>query len=123
SREMTVLFPAIFDGSHQRVGVTTIDVVLERMQCDVWKIDVEGMEPDVIRGAGKTLQGAPPRVILAELYDPFVHEVIGLLPSFEVRRVALARADYTLRLLEQIGGQLTDEFCPTSPTYVFTRRK
>jgi hypothetical protein len=79
------------------------------------------LEADVIKGARRTLERSPPRAILAELYDPFVDDVINLLPGYLVRRAALAKADYRLHFLDQIGGALSDEFCPMSPTYVFMR--
>ena len=61
-------------------------------------------------------------MIFVELYDPFVDKFVALLPQFQIRRAALTKANYALELLEQIGGPLGHEFCPTSPTYVFTRR-
>jgi FkbM family methyltransferase len=121
SSAMLTLFPRIFGSQRQRVQVSTIDIALRDIPADVWKLDVEGAEADAIRGAYHTLERAPPRVILAELYDPFVEEVVNLLPQFQVRRAALATADYSLHLLDQVGGALSDEFCATSPIYVFTR--
>jgi hypothetical protein len=119
---MTSLFPDLFDGRHQTVKVFTVDdCVLLNRSSDVWKLDVEGMEVDVIKGAQRTLERSPPRTIIAELYDPFVDNVIKLLPGYRVQRAALAKADYGLHFLDRIGGPLPDEFCSTSPTYVFTR--
>jgi hypothetical protein len=120
---MISFFPNLFDGSLQRVIVTTLDRVLDDRRSDIWKLDVEGAEADVIKGAQLTLERCPPRAIFAELYDPFLKEVVDLLlPAFHVRRAALTRDDYTLHLLEQIGGPLAEAFCPTSPMYVFVRR-
>jgi FkbM family methyltransferase len=121
SPRMTSLFPDLFDDQHQTVRVSTADSILLDRPPDLWKLDVEGLGADVIKGARRTLERSPPRAILAELYDPFVDNVIDLLPGYQARRAALARADYGLRFLDQIGGALSDEFCPTSPTYVFMR--
>jgi FkbM family methyltransferase len=121
SPKMTSLFPGLFDDRRQKVRVSTADCILLDRPSNLWKLDVEGLEADVIMGARRVLQCSPPRAILAELYDPFVDNVIKLLPGYQVRRAALERSDYGLRLLEQVGGSLSDEFCPTSPTYVFTR--
>src|SRR5262245_47847675 len=100
SLEMKELFPHIFDGTLQKVRVTTVDRILEHMRSTIWKLDVEGAEVDVIRGAKATLGRSPPRVIFAELYDRFVHDVVDLLPGFQVWRVALRQNDYNLRLHE-----------------------
>jgi FkbM family methyltransferase len=121
SRDMMALFPSLFGSEHQQVQVSTIDGLLACRPSSIWKIDAEGAEADVIRGARLTLQRSPPRAIFVELYDTFVNEVVELLPGYELRRAALTKADYTLRLLDQVGGTLPDEFCPTSPTYVFAR--
>ena len=121
STTMTSLFPDLFDDQHQTVHVSTADSILLDRPADLWKLDVEGLEADVIEGARQTLERSPPRTILAELYDPFVDNVINLLPGYQVRRAALAKGNYGLQFLDQIGGTLPDEYCPTSPTYVFTR--
>lgn len=121
STTMTSLFPDLFDDQHQTVQVSTADHILLYKPSDLWKLDVEGLEADVIKGAQRTLESSPPRAIFAELYDPFVDNVINLLSGYQVRRAALAKGDYKLRFLDQVGGTLPDEFCPTSPTYVFTR--
>jgi len=122
SPEMLSIFPSLFDGTRQRVEVKTVDFILANRPSDVWKLDVEGAEVDVLKGARRTLERLPPRMIFVELYDPFVDKFVALLPQFQIRRAALTKANYALELLEQIGGPLGHEFCPTSPTYVFTRR-
>ena len=121
SPRMVSLFPNLFDKTVERVEVTTVDLILAERSATLWKLDVEGMEADVIRGARQTLERSPPHTIFAELYDPFVDEFLELLPGFQVRRAALTKKDYALHLFDQIGGPLTDEFCPISPTYVCTR--
>jgi FkbM family methyltransferase len=122
SPAMSSLFPHLFDGQHQAVRVSTVDSILANRPCDLWKLDVEGLEAEVITGARRVLKCSPPRTILAELYDPFVDEVTKLLSGYQVRRAALAKEDYALSFVDKIGGTLSDEFCPTSPTYVFERR-
>jgi FkbM family methyltransferase len=117
------LFPTIFGDQWQKVPASTIDYILSKRPADIWKLDVEGAEADVIRGARLTLKRSPPRVIIAELYDPFVGEVIDLLSGYRVKRAALTRTSYELCFLDQIGGQLREEFCPTSPVYAFTRQE
>jgi FkbM family methyltransferase len=114
-------FATIFGDQWQKVRVATIDDVLANKHADIWKLDVEGAEADVVRGARRTLEHSPPRIIIAELYDAFVDEVVGLLPSYRVRRAALDKKDYRLCFLDEIGGALPDEFCATSPVYAFSQ--
>lgn len=121
SPKMVSLFPTLFDKALTRVEVKTVDLILVGQSAALWKLDVEGMEADVIRGARQTLEHSAPHTIIAELYDPFVDEFLELLPGFQVRRAALSREDYVLHLIDQIGGDLTEQYCPISPTYVFTR--
>jgi FkbM family methyltransferase len=121
SPKIATIFPTIFGGNLQRVAVRTVDIILADQTSDIWKLDVEGAEADVIRGAQQTLERKPPRVIFAELYDPFVAEFAALLPQFQILRAALTKADYSLVLLDKIHGPLSDEFCQTSPTYIFAR--
>jgi FkbM family methyltransferase len=115
-------FPAIFGDVRQTIRVSTIDDVLAGRSADIWKLDVEGVEADVVRGARRTLKCSPPRAIIAELYDPFVDEVIDLLSTYRVSRAALTKIDYELRFVDRIGGELSGEYCNTSPVYVFSRR-
>jgi FkbM family methyltransferase len=122
SPTMISLFPDLFDGQRQTVSILTADHILLERPADLWKLDVEGLEADVIEGAKQVLRRSPPRAILAELYDPFVNNVVSLLPDYRVQRAALAKADYSLHFVDQVGGILPDTFCPTSPTYVFIRR-
>jgi FkbM family methyltransferase len=121
SSEIRSQFPNIFGNQRQKVKLSTIDRVLATRSADVWKLDVEGAEADAIRGAKHVLTCSPPRVIIAELYDSFVSEVVNLLSEYRVRRAALGKDQYTLSFHDQIGGALPDEFCVTSPVYVFVR--
>jgi FkbM family methyltransferase len=60
-------------GGSKRIPVTLIrldDLEIER--CDFWKVDVEGVEIEAMKGAKKTRAAKPPRWILAEIAgEPF----------------------------------------------------
>jgi FkbM family methyltransferase len=62
------LFPHLFGVRRQTVPVKRLPDILGSERCDVWKLDVEGGEAQVIRGAISLLSNARrPRVVLAEL--------------------------------------------------------
>ena len=105
------------------VAVKTVAGVTNGEKCSVWKLDVEGVEPDVVRGGLDILKSAGPRVILAEIYEPFVRATFEMLaPWYDVKRAALRRADSSLVLLQASVGNISEEYWQISPTYVFERR-
>lgn len=121
--QMQNVFPGLFTPDRQTVAVKTIADVTNGETCSVWKLDVEGVEPDVIRGALDLLEKAGPRVIMAELFEPFAKATFDLLaPFYNVKRAALTKAGSSLSLLEPSIGPLGDDYWHTSPTYVFERR-
>jgi FkbM family methyltransferase len=50
--------------------VVTLDALLKDERVDLLKIDVEGAEIDVLRGAERTLRDKRPRAILIEVHPP-----------------------------------------------------
>jgi FkbM family methyltransferase len=96
------------EGAHKEVEVKvdTLDSFLarENLSPDVIKIDVEGAELDVLRGATETLRKMRPKV-LVEVHgwgDPMSEKVKEL----------LANADYTISLVGQRGREV---FCLALP--------
>ena len=63
-------FRAIFDENlvSIKVSITTLDAFLTE-QYDVWKIDAEGAELDILLGASKILRYRPPHSIYMEIWD------------------------------------------------------
>ncbi len=53
----------------QEVTVKTLDSIFLNIPTDIWKIDVEGVELDVLKGAHKTIQRNKPRVIIYEITE------------------------------------------------------
>jgi FkbM family methyltransferase len=120
--EVTAMFPEVFGAAPQIVAVpcTTIDAS-GLPHCHVWKIDVEGAEVDLLRGAAATLARDPPRVIIAEVYPDRLDEFRSLLaPTHPVcRRAFIERRGYGLALTDAAADHDQARWYRTSPMYVF----
>ncbi len=86
----SVLFWEGQDSSRRRViPVTTLDAMIESGQVqppDLVKIDVQGFELEVLKGAGAALKSAQVFIVEVNLYEfmqhcPRVHEVIAFLAA------------------------------------------
>lgn len=117
------LFPQIFGGTPQRqiVETSTLDTFFTESAGEVWKVDVEGAEHALLRGASRLLAEAPPRVIFCECYEN-ASKLSDLLGPDWVGARALLRTGSTDLVL---SGMWVDPdpkvFAPLSPTYVFFR--
>ena len=119
-------FSHIFGNEVQfvRAPTATIDA-LGDVYFDIWKLDVEGAEIDVTKGAISTLQKKPPRLIIAELWDDrlsqFREAVSGTHPY--VYRAGIFRSSYELHLSQLAEFEANQEnYYSISPTYVFSRK-
>ncbi|TWS97072.1 FkbM family methyltransferase [Reyranella sp. CPCC 100927] len=121
--DMKALFTQLYSDRTKSVQVEALDNVSDAARCQVWKLDVEGAEADVLRGATRLLAESPPRIILAEIYDQYFDEVMAAVPpSYGRRRAVIREENYTLELVEAKPGTQPALFSQlTSPTYVFER--
>ncbi|MBK0024200.1 FkbM family methyltransferase [Ochrobactrum sp. S46] len=107
--------------------ITTPTITIDSLQSgpfDIWKLDVEGAEIDVINGAYQSLKDCPPRAIFTEFWDERVNEFASLVSSSHpiVYRAGISKDKYQLKLLDMESFQNSSEaFFPISPTYVFLR--
>jgi FkbM family methyltransferase len=71
SNEMVSQFPDVFDGPPcvETVEVAQLDSVFKENRLDFIKIDVEGFEEELLKGATETLERFTPRALQIELYD------------------------------------------------------
>lgn len=121
-------FPAVFgtDGGTapevETVATTTLDAEFpEGGAGQLWKIDVEGAEQALLRGAARVLRRAPPRVVLCECYDG-AGALPGLLgPGWQTRRAFLTAGDHRLDLQPPDTPPDPARFAPTAPVYAFWR--
>jgi len=118
------LFPKVF-GDHlktETVSVRTLDSLLSETNTDVWKIDVEGSENALIRGAIETLKKKPPRVIICECYN-CPHEILNLLGGEWTGLRALLRIDNYELVFSRLSEKIVSRYYhKTSPMYVFFRK-
>lgn len=118
SNETLAMFPHIFGDRFVNVEVKTVSDALSGGFCDVWKLDIEGAEVDVLTGR----LGALPRVIIAEIYGDKIDAVVDALGErYVANRAAIRSSGYSLTLLPPKAGDLCEEFERTSPMYVFVR--
>ncbi len=116
NREMLNLFPGIYGSRCIDVEVKTVDDILCGEYCDVWKLDIEGAELDILTGN----IGLLPRVILAEIYGEKIRAVLDALGGrYICRRAVIQSEEYALRLLVPEPGELSNIYEKTSPMYVF----
>lgn len=126
SSALVELFPSVYSEHHRTVQVNrlTIDSLEGRARsAPVWKIDVEGSEPELIRGAADTLRQMPPRAVIVELYEPFYNQFKEHMRATHpyVKRAVIDRYDYSLYLLDkELAESDPDRYQNSSPTYVFT---
>jgi FkbM family methyltransferase len=124
--EIVRKFDGVFGDAPELIRVPCSTIDAENLPAfDIWKLDVEGAEVDLIAGAERTLTSFPPRVIIAEVFDP-------MFDAFEARarrthphcyRALIAKRGYELTLAEP-GARITaSRYHSTSPTYVFLREK
>lgn len=69
-------FPGVFTKPESvQVNVNSVDNLFGTAHFDFFKIDVEGAEVAVLRGASSALRTNPPSYIYIEIYDEFFDEV------------------------------------------------
>lgn len=116
-------FPVVFAGSERiRVRVCTLQSRLPGVHFDFMKIDVEGAEAALLRGARALLETHPPRVILIECYDEMFNEVHDILSRYYDHHCRLVFHKPGQQLLSAtIGATIEATDCFSSPpTYVYT---
>ncbi|WP_158218075.1 FkbM family methyltransferase [Marinibacterium profundimaris] len=125
SAEQVAQFPKVFGDRLRRQTVRTsrLDQVFDNGSAgDLWKIDAEGAEHAVLRGAARLLSEEPPRVILCECYAG-VDDLAAILgPDWGGAR-ALLRSDTGALALGPLDTPGDDRaFRWIAPTYVFYRK-
>ncbi|MDY4312260.1 FkbM family methyltransferase [Pseudomonas putida] len=122
SNEMIELFPQVFGDqpSKQRSKVLPLDYFFSDRDINFIKIDVEGLETEVLIGAKKLLSRRSLRTIVLESYTGTeeINKVLG--DRFPLRyRVYLDSKSYDLKL-QSPDEPISPNAIKTSPTYLFT---
>lgn len=105
------------------VQLDTLDNLFPQQRFDLWKVDVEGSESAMMRGAKMHLSTRKPRALIVELYDLQKQEFFGVLQGvFSNQYRALIRQSDKALCFERphIDNAGLAAYFPTSPTYVFT---
>ena len=122
-RRMLEKFPEVFAGSERiKVRVCTLPAKLPEIHFDFMKIDVEGAEAALLRGAQTILESHPPRVILIECYDDMFNEVHDILAGYYRHHCRLLYHKLTRKLLPVKTGSAVqrDDCFSNPPTYIYT---
>ncbi|MBW7984878.1 FkbM family methyltransferase [Enterobacillus tribolii] len=93
---------------------------------DIWKLDIEGAEIDVIQGASRSLANNPPRAIWAEIDDDKFNVFNGIIKKTHpyVYRAGITTKDHTLAIMEpEAFKEHSGDFHDISPTYIFLREE
>lgn len=119
SPAMKEVFPEIFQ-EEQVLQVKTETYDGANIRADFLKIDVEGHELSVLKGAEKTLSSKHrPRIVQVEIYPDYLEEVLAFMKPYyhDVKRVEVTK-EGVLELLE-INKKSRREVLPNPPTYIF----
>ena len=122
---MVEKFRSVFGEALKTVPVTTrtLDSLFSDVAFDVMKIDVEGNELLLLKGATEVLSRHTPRVVMIEIYEDFFDEVHGELGNYYqfARRACVHVPTRTLRFLEtgEVGGVDTKTHALGPPFYVY----
>ncbi len=118
-------FPTLFPNNKTvKVGVRKLDTICADEPFDFLKIDVEGGEVDLLRGATQLIDSKRPRTILIESYPeifPEVHEVLA--PHYDnCARIICPMAGSHLKFLPAVTDveQYKANHFVTPPTYVYS---
>lgn len=122
STEMLELFPQVFGDqpSKQTSRIVPLDYFFSDRNVNFIKIDVEGLETEVLIGAKKLLSRRSLRTIVLESYTGTeeINKVLG--DRFPLRyRAYLDSQTYKLKL-QSPSEPISPNAIKTSPTYVFT---
>lgn len=117
------MFPTLFGQEMKKckVKLGTIDETFCNQHFDIWKIDAEGAEPEIIKGASRHLAQNPPRAIICELYGNLSEIIIQILhPTHPYAyRAFIRKNDYSL-VLAPPYAESSEDFFTTSPMFIFS---
>ena len=117
-------FQGLFDGSSVCIQLRTLESVIGDLYCDIWKLDVEGAEVDLVRASLGLIASRPPRVIISEIYGERLWSILELLsPRYECKRAFVRKDDYSLDLLSPNLLDYPENYHLTSPMFVFLDRQ
>jgi FkbM family methyltransferase len=109
---------SLADGESITVPLDTLDEVLESTSVALLKLDVEGFEAQVLRGAARSLSGRRIRHIVFEDHEVTRSEAVRLLSEYGYRLYSLGWALRGLRVQPVENGGLAAKY--EAPNFIAT---
>jgi len=82
---------------HVKINVDTLDNILKNLKIkrvDLIKIDVEGAETDVLKGAMKTLKSSHPKIVFEAWDEKYLRKIEKILKPLNYKVVKIAEENY-----------------------------
>jgi len=82
---------------HVKINVDTLDNILKKLKIkrvDLIKIDVEGAEADVLKGAMKTLKSSHPKIVFEAWDEKYLRKIEKILKPLNYKIVKIAEENY-----------------------------
>ncbi len=117
-------FKDIFQNNEQvEIDLKRLDDVLADKKIDILKIDVEGFELNVLKGAIKNFANHVPRFVYIEIYEDLfkeIHKYLGQYYKYAYR--VIANTDGNCRLFDATEAldKNNYEIMPSPPSYLYT---
>ncbi len=101
----------------EAIQTVRLDERVARLECHFLKLDVEGAEPRVVRGATRILANSHP-VIMSELHNEQLRVVSGINATLFISQMKALQ--YQCRLIDQSGdrGAVIDQYDRSDPINV-----
>lgn len=124
NRVMIDKFPKVFGKAEKiSVEVTTVDEVFPGKHFDFFKVDVEGAELAMLRGAAKHFESDPPSLVYIEVFEEFRDEVFKFLKPFYPHHYQIGCAGDGAGRLYPLDQQLVldrEDVYLNPPSFVFS---
>jgi FkbM family methyltransferase len=111
---MNSLYDSAACSDQVEVASVTLDNVFGNLRVDGLKIDVEGAEPRVLRGAVKMIERNPDLWIVTEIRPKFLRQVVALEPSEYLQM--LWNLDFSTFYIDEEGRRLIQIFLGDCPS-------
>lgn len=120
------LFPDVYGDTVEELQIATRRLdSLSEIEPDILKVDAEGAELAVLKGAEELIGGNPPRVLYIELYDDCFEECCSLLASHysDCGRLLYQKSSGSIITADPSRASQYAGCDGAPPSYVFTNQR